>query len=225
MPNLYGRGVRLDIMAKDKTGKFFDIEIQRANKGAGKKRARLNSSLIDSQALKSGEESDSLPETYVIFITEHDVLQGGLGIYHIDRMIRETKKAFEDGEHILFVNNSYRESNAIGDLMHDFACKNADEMKSGLLAQRVRALKENEQEVAKMSNAIERYANERKSKWISQGIAKGRAEGKAEGRTETAADLLAIGKMTDAEIAVFFNFTPKQMETVMDIYRKKIVAE
>ena len=52
--------------------------------------------MIDSQALKSGEESDSLPETYVIFITEHDVLQGGLGIYHIDRMVRETKKAFED---------------------------------------------------------------------------------------------------------------------------------
>ena len=57
------------------------------------------------------------------------------------------------------------------------------------------------------------------------GIAKGRAEGKAEGRTETAADLLAIGKMTEAEIAVFFNFTPKQMEAVMDIYRKKVVAE
>ena len=80
--NLYGRGGRLDILAKDSTGRIFDIEVQRLDSGAGEKRARFNSALIDTRVLKSGENTENLPETYVIFITENDVLKGGKAIYH-----------------------------------------------------------------------------------------------------------------------------------------------
>ena len=72
--NLQGRSIRLDIDAVDSTGKEYDIEIQRTDKGAGTRRARYNSSLLDANVLLSGEETDKLPETYVIFITENDVL-------------------------------------------------------------------------------------------------------------------------------------------------------
>ena len=40
--NLQGRSVRLDIKAKDKEGKLYNIEVQRADEGAGSKRARYN---------------------------------------------------------------------------------------------------------------------------------------------------------------------------------------
>ena len=43
MKNIKGRSVRLDIYATDSKGKKYDIEIQRADKGAGAKRARYNS--------------------------------------------------------------------------------------------------------------------------------------------------------------------------------------
>ncbi len=43
--SLEGRSVRLDVYAKDNKGKPYDIEIQRADKGAGAKRARYNSAL------------------------------------------------------------------------------------------------------------------------------------------------------------------------------------
>lgn len=49
------------------------MEIQRADRGAGAKRARYHSSLIDANVTEPGEKLENLAETYVIFITERDV--------------------------------------------------------------------------------------------------------------------------------------------------------
>ena len=68
--NLRGKSARLDVFAGDSTGRLFNIEIQRADKGAGRKSARYNSSLIDSNELRRGINNEYLPETYVIFITD-----------------------------------------------------------------------------------------------------------------------------------------------------------
>jgi predicted transposase/invertase (TIGR01784 family) len=54
--SLQGRGVRFDVFARDSKGREYDIEIQRADKGAEPKRARYNSALMDANALKSGED-------------------------------------------------------------------------------------------------------------------------------------------------------------------------
>lgn len=45
--NLLNRSVRLDVLATDQVGRKFNIEIQRADKGAGRRRARYNSSMMD----------------------------------------------------------------------------------------------------------------------------------------------------------------------------------
>lgn len=46
--------------------------------------------MIDANVTEPGDEYEKLNETYVIFITEHDVLGGGQPIYHVDRTIKET---------------------------------------------------------------------------------------------------------------------------------------
>ena len=51
-----------------------------------------------------GDQYQELNETYVIFITENDVLGANLPIYHVDRIIRETGKMFNDESHIIYVN-------------------------------------------------------------------------------------------------------------------------
>ena len=94
--NLQGRSVRLDILAVDNSGKIYNIEIQRSNKGAGVKRARYNSSMLDSNITEPGDKYEKLNETYIIFITENDIIKKGLPIYHIDRTIRETGELFGD---------------------------------------------------------------------------------------------------------------------------------
>ena len=88
--NLQGRSVRLDIFATDRDGKRYNIEIQRSDKGAVAKRARYHSSMLDANALPIGADYDQLVETFVIFITERDMLGRHLPIYHIDRTIAET---------------------------------------------------------------------------------------------------------------------------------------
>ena len=98
--NLMNRSVRLDVLATDSQGRKINVEIQRSDKGAGRKRARYNSSMMDANLLQKGEAFDQLPETYVVFITEHDVIGKGLPVYRIGRYIFDTNEAFGDGSHI-----------------------------------------------------------------------------------------------------------------------------
>ena len=170
--NLQCRSVRLDIFAEDTAGRTYNIEIQRSDKGAGFKRARYNSSLIDANLSNPGDAYDKLGETYVIFITENDVIKAGLPIYHVDRIIRETGEVFDDGAHIIYVNAAHRSNTPLGKLMHDFNCTNAGNMHYGKLATRVQYFKETEKGATKMCREIEKFANKR----FVEGEAKGKAD-------------------------------------------------
>lgn len=158
--NLQGRSVRLDILATDVQNRAYNIEIQRNDRGAGVKRARYNSGLMDANITEPGEHYDQLNETYVSFITEHDVLKAGLPIYHIDRVIQETGDSFGDGSHIIYVNSQIKDETALGRLMHDFTCTSANEMYYPVLADRVRYFKEDQKGVASMCRAMEEMRKE-----------------------------------------------------------------
>lgn len=153
--NLLEQSVRLDILATDAQGAKYNIEIQRSDKGAGYKRARYHSSMIDVNLLEKGESFDRLPETYVIFITANDVIGEGKPVYRIGRCFLDSGKIFEDGTHILYVNGAFRGDSPIGRLMHDFACTDPSEMNYNLLADRVRYFKESKEGVATMCKVIE----------------------------------------------------------------------
>lgn len=183
--NLLGRSARLDIYAVDNADRKYNIEIQRADKGATEKRARYNSSIIDANSLRTGADFEMLPETYVIFITEHDVIGGNEPIYHIDRIVKETREPFRDGEHIIFVNGAFRDESPIGLLMHDFACTNPVDMHYKILADKTRYFKENEKGVAAMCKIVEDLCN----------------DAKAEEKKESAIRLLRQGKLSKLEIA------------------------
>ena len=153
--NLLNRSVRLDILATDSTGAKLNVEVQRSHKGAGRKRARYNSSMMDANLLKKGEDFDKLPETWVIFITENDVMGKGLPLYPVERCFLGTGERFEDGSHILYVNGAYRGDTPIGKLMHDFSCTDAADMYYGTLADRVRFFKESKEGIEIMCRAME----------------------------------------------------------------------
>ncbi len=158
--NLLNRSVRLDVLATDNAGRKINVEIQRSDKGAGRKRARYNSSMMDANLLQKGEDFEQLPETYVVFITEHDVMAKGLPVYQIERCILATGEKFEDGAHILYVNGAYRDETPIGKLMHDFSCTDPADMHYGVLADRVRFFKESREGVAIMCRAMEDMRNQ-----------------------------------------------------------------
>ena len=167
--NLQGRSVRLDILAIDSHGRVFNVEVQRSDKGAGAKRARYNSALIDANVTEPGDQYEDLNETFVIFITENDVMKAGLPIYHIDRVVRETGKLFEDEEHIIYVNSQIKDETKLGRLMHDFSCTNAKDMHNKVLADRVRYFKEDERGVAIMCREMEIMRNQAHEEGIEKG--------------------------------------------------------
>ncbi len=193
--NLLNRSVRFDILATDSTGAKINVEIQRADKGAGRKRARYNSSMMDATLLKKGDDFDNLPETWVVFITENDVIGKGLPLYPVERCFLGTGERFEDGSHILYVNGAYRGDTPIGKLMHDFSCTNAADMYYTTLADRVRFFKESKEGILIMCKVMEDMRKESLQEGVKEGI--------KEGAINTAKRMLADGMLTLEKIAEY----------------------
>ena len=187
--NLFGRSVRLDIVAEDMSGKMYNIEVQRADKGASPKRVRYNLALLDSHTLKKNDDFEQLPETYIIFITENDYFGLGEPVYEIEKTVKNTNLPFDDGCTIIYVNGAYRGNDAIGKLMHDFCSANADEMNYNELASRVRLHKQQTKGVEKMCRIFEEYGEEV------------REEAQIERNIKIAEKLILQKRMTPEEIA------------------------
>ena len=198
--NLQGRSANLDCVAKDVENNFFNVEIQGENEGASPKRARYHCGLLDMNLLNPGDSFDSLPETYVIFITKNDVLGYNRPISHIQRRIKETEDIFQDGQHILYVNSKKQNDTELGRLMHDLHCKEAGKMYSNILATRVHQLKETEEGVKTMCQELEEIYNE------------GEQSGDLKAKKETTLSLLEMG-MSVEQIAQAVNLS---IETVQD---------
>lgn len=199
MKRLVGaRSICLDAYGTDSENKKYDLEIQRAERGANPHRARYHSSVLDIENLDAGQEFVELPDTYTIFITEKDFYGKGEPVYVVERINLTTGRNFEDGEHILYVNGGYRGESEIGKLMHDFNCTEADDMNFDLIAERTRYLKENQKGVQEMCKVLEDMRNETILKE----------------RRKIAGSLLKVGKLSYEEISRCADLTLEEIKTM-----------
>ena len=205
--NLQGRSAVMDCVARDSTGKQFDVEIQQDNEGASPKRARYHSGLMDMNTLNPGQDFEKLPESYVIFITRDDILGYGLPIYHIDRQIKELNEAFQDEAYIIYVNSRNQDDTELGRLMHDLHCKKADEMHSPILAKRVYELKETQKGVELMCHEMEKI--------YSEGMESGEKRGELKAKKETALSMAEEG-MNIQKIARLVKVSEKDVQKWID---------
>ena len=198
--NLYGRGVRFDVLAEDSEGKLYDCEVQRANEGAIPRRARYNSSMMDSRELAKGADVSELPETWVIFITENDIYGVGCPLYHVERIVQELQRPFDDGAHILYVNGANREDTPLGRLMQDFFCERPEQMNYKELAKRADYFKAEAEGVNTMCELMEKFGEKKLE------------EGRIESARRTATALLALGKLTLSQIAEATQLSQEEVE-------------
>lgn len=208
LTNLKGRSVRLDIHAESADGKQFDIEIQRQDKGAGVKRARYNSSMIDANTLLAGEDFAALPETYVIFITERDVLKLDEPIYFIERVIVGKDKLFNDEAHIVYVNNSIQDDTPLGRLMHDFSCADPDKMSYKIFADKIGKQKRDKEKVKKLAGVVEELVNKELAGVMEELV--------NEKLFNTAKKMIKRGKMTLEEIAEDLNLPLEKVQELKE---------
>ena len=158
LKNLQGHDIRLDILAKKRDGTLINVEVQNSDSGAIPQRARYHASLLDSHILLKGDDYKTLSDTYVIFITKNDVLKKNLALYHIQRIILEADESFGDGSHIIYVNNKIKDNTPLGRLMHDFSCKEPDDMYYDVLAKRAAYFKKTQEGREEMSDVMKKFA-------------------------------------------------------------------
>ena len=154
--------------------------------------------MLDYHELKKRGEFKELPESFVIFITEKDVIGDGEKIYHADRIIRETGKDFNDGTHIIYVNGSFKgeKGKPLDDLIHDFFCANPNDMRHKQLAERVSFLKSNKGDVGKMSSIIAEVFKDEIDEVAAMATEKGVAKGKEKTLIENIRSLMETLNLT-----------------------------
>ena len=186
-------------------GKLYALEVQRKDTVDHARRTRFQGAMVDSEYLSKGRDYRELPEVEVVYISEKDLWRRGKASYRVERKIleeegeeqtvqrsgrrgrRKKKKAYDDGQHILYVNVEIEDGTETSELMKYFKTADPEDMSQGELSKRVRYLKKEEGGQRIMCEVMERIREE------------GREEGRREGRKEERKNTLREKSRADRE--------------------------
>ena len=160
LPNLSGRGVRLDSFCETGDGHRINVEVQKADDDDHIRRCRYNAAGMTWKEAEKGTRFKDLPDVCVVYITEHDFLHGGRTVYHVDKILRENGSIIDDGSSVIYVNTAVNDGSAISDLMRCFLQKTVNDPRFPRLSERVHQYKNTEKGAAEMCEELERYIDE-----------------------------------------------------------------
>lgn len=184
VPDALHHYARFDIWAKDQEGNIYIIEIQNdLSSDTLTFRIRFYLAIADTE-VKKGDPKYHLPEVTLIMFSKEDPYGMGLPLYHGENVIIESgleMRRMNDGRHIIVVNCSYQNTNsAIGRLIHDFNCRNTEEMLVPLLKKRAKYIKES----AEGRNNFMTQSEEIREEGRQEGRQEGRKEGLQQGKRD-----------------------------------------
>ena len=175
--NIYGRRSVMDVLGKDSKGRYYNIEVQKDMGEFPEERGALNSAYLTVRHTLKGKGYEGIPETYVIIITDRDPYGAGKKCYHVERKIEELDdRKYKDKQHIIYVNGSYREEDAMGKLMADFHESESKKINNPVIRERMRRIKETEGGERQMSEWMEAHYHEDFVRAYKDGEMKGKAE-------------------------------------------------
>ena len=160
LPNLPGRGVRLDSFCETGDGHRINVEVQKADDDDHIRRCRYNAAGMTWKEAEKGTRFKDLPDVCVVYITEHDFLHGGRTVYHVDKILRENGSLIDDGSSVIYVNTAVNDGSAISDLIRCFLQKTVNDPRFPRLSERVHQYKNTEKGAAEMCEELERYIDE-----------------------------------------------------------------
>lgn len=103
--NLFQKGVRLDIYAKDSRRNVYDIEMQLMNTGNLDVRSRYYHSEMDNYQIRAGESYDDLKQSIVIFLCDFDIFHKNQSVYTFKTRCEEDPEILlNDRRKTIFVN-------------------------------------------------------------------------------------------------------------------------
>ncbi len=188
--------------------------------------------MIDSRALGKRDGYESLPESYVIFITRGDAIGEGNALSTIERTVLESGKRFRDGSHIVYVSSSLAdEGTDLGRLMHDLRCSDPDKMHYNELRERVAYYKKEMEGIEDMSGKFEeimqrvvdrevkKEVQKARTEILMEGRAEGEANGLQRGRQEIARSMVRDGLIPLPKIAEYSGLTISEVENLRNSLR------
>ena len=150
----------------------------------------------------------------ISFLLHNIVIYGaGHPLYHVERIVQELQQPFDDGAHILYVNGTNRADTPLGRLMQDFFCERPERMNYKELAERADYFKAEAEGVNVMCELMEKFGEKK----MEEGREAGRAEGRMESARTTAAALIALGKLTVAQIAAATQLPTEEVERLASV--------
>ena len=176
--------------------------LQRADDDDHQRRVRYNGALLTTNLTNPSTKFAEIPDVIVVFISKFDVFKSSRPLYHIDRVIRETGKAVDNGFEEVYVNAEINDDSDVARLMNVFNTDTAyDDEKFPVTSAYKRRYKTTEEGVREMCEVIERNR------------AEGRAIGLIEGKAELITNMLK-NQMKPEQIAKIANMTVEQIISI-----------
>ena len=196
-----GKGVRLDVYAKDVDGNSYDIEMQVMNTGELPLRSRYYHSQMDNYQIQTGQVYTNLQKSLVIFICGFDLFGQNRSIYTFETVCRgKADIVLDDKRKTIFVNiggDRTEIEKEAADLLDYFRTGNpTDTFTRGLQTEveKIRQDTEWRENYMTYEMKIELQSRIGREKAEAEARAAGMAEGLAEGKAKGLAEGLAQGK-------------------------------
>ena len=198
------KGVRLDIYAEDENHTHYNVEMQMKKKTALGKRSRYYHSQMVMEALASGEDYETLPDTFVIFVCDFDPFGEHLYCYTFGNECRENKNAkLDDGSYTIFLSTKGENEEEVPvELVRflKFATADLEESEEDFQDELVKQFQETIHNIKTDREMGERYMifEEMLREEKQEGRLEGRLEGRIEATREDVFELLEdLGEVPD----------------------------
>ncbi len=169
--NLQGRSVILDAVCRTENGRNFNVEVQKQNNDNHQKRVRYNASCITANVTEPGSRFENVPDVCVIYISEFDIFQKGMSVYHIDRRLRETGEVLDNGFSEIYVYAKATDGTEVSELMKLFIDADAyDYQRFPCTSSRKNQFKNSEEGERRMCKELQEYLEEGKREAVEKNI-------------------------------------------------------
>ena len=183
--NLTGRSVVLDAKCVTGDGRHINIEVQKADDDNHLKRARYNAAVLTTNISETGKKFEFIPDVCIVFISKFDIFDGGLPLYHIDKVVRETGQVIEDGLTEIFVNTVNYDGSKPARLMKLFTENDTySEDEFPVTSELKSRLKSSEGGSRTMNEILEKLISDEKRESELLGEKRGEKRGRREGEKE-----------------------------------------
>ena len=124
---------------------------------------------ITTNITEPGAKFKNVPHVCSIYISKFDMFQGGKTVYHIDRVVRETGMAVDNGMQEIYVNTKIDDGTEVAELMHIFTVQDAyDFEKFPKTSARKKQFKDHEGGEEEVCELVEQYAQQVAKKEVTE---------------------------------------------------------